>query len=243
MIIAFTRLHYGKDYLASVIASAMPFVDKFVVLYTPVPTFGRNTDMPCPDSREALYNIAVSVAGNKLDWREGLPISAQVAMDLYPDADIALELDADEVIHPLLFEHILRSYQSGKLAERCYRLPFWHHWRSFKYVCEDSGWPARLYLPKNPKNGEASFYDDAPARVHHFGYARSSADTLYKWLTSAHGNEIRPEWWGEIWEKFPERLTDLHPVSRDYWNAQELAAHCLPDAIKYHNYAGKAVIE
>lgn len=241
MIIAFTRLHYGKDYLASVIASAVPFVDKFVVLYTPVPTFGRAASSPCPDNRDELHDIATSAAGDKLDWRDGLPVSAAVAMGLYPDADIALELDADEVIHPLLFKHISEQFQAGQLTQYCYRLPFWHHWRSFRYACDDGSWPARLYLPKLPKT-EAVYYEGAPARVHHFGYARSDEDTRYKWETSAHGGEIRPEWWGEIWSKFPERLTDLHPVSRDYWNAIEIDAHCLPDVLNSHIYANKAVI-
>ena len=241
MIVAFTRLHYGKDYLGWVISSALPFVDKFIVLYTPVPTFGRATPLPCPDSREELLGIAQTVAGDKLDWREGLSISAEVAMKLYPDTELALELDADEVIHPALFEQIRDRHAKGELTAYCYRLPFWHHWRSFRYVCDDGGWPARLYSPQKPR-ADAVYFDGAAARVHHFGYARAEADMRYKWSTSAHGDEFRADWWQDIWCKFPERLTDLHPVSRDYWHAQLLEADKLPPILRDHPYIDREVI-
>jgi hypothetical protein len=242
MIVAFTRLHYGADYLGSVIASAIPFVDKFIILYTPVATFGRIPQMPCPESRAVLYDIATACAGDKLDWRDDLPISAATAIGLYPDTEIALELDADEVIHPALFECIITDYKAGTLDGYCYRLPFYHHWRSFRYVCDDSSWPARLYLPHH-ENRPAQFYADAPARVHHFGYARREHDMRYKWEASAHNPDFRANWWGDIWEKFPERLTDLHPVSVDFWNAQDFDLAGLPPVLQGHPYRDMAVIE
>lgn len=241
MIIAFSRVHYGADYLGSVIRSVLPFVDKFVVLYTPFPSDGfRFTPHTCPDSRDELYAIAHGAADDKLDWRDNLRVSAEVAMSLYPEADLALELDADEVIHPLLFEHILEHRQG--LTARCYRLPFWHHWRRFGYVCEDAGWPARLYLQQNPKNGDPVYYDNAPARVHHFGYARKTDDMRYKWETSVHLPEIRREWWSDIWDSFPMRLNDLHPVTVDMWNARPFAAANLPPVLHDHAYAEMDVI-
>lgn len=241
MIIAFTRLHYGKDYLGYVIASALPFVDKFIILYTPIPTFGRMPPLACPDSRDELYGIAAAVAGAKLAWREGLAISADVAMRLYPDIELALELDADEVIHPALFEHILHCHQQHELNAYCYRLPFWHHWRSFRYVCEDGSWPARLYSPHLPR-ADAVYYEGAPARIHHFGYARAEQDMHYKWATSAHADEFRAAWWHDIWCKFPDRLTDLHPVSRDYWYAQPFDVADLPPILHSHPYRERMVI-
>lgn len=242
MIIAVSRVHYGKDYLASVIQSALPYVDKFVVLYTPVPTFGRFTDMPCPDSREALYNIALAVGGKKMDWREGVPTLPDTVWHLYPQANIVLELDADEIIEPQLFEGILTDYEAGKLDQFCYRLPFLHHWRSFNYVCKDAGWPARLYLPKYPR-AEAHYYDNPSGYIHHFGYARNRYDTEYKWQTSTHIGELRPEWWTEVWDKFPERLTDIHPVSRDFWNAEPYDKCKLPVFMHNHVYFDREVID
>ena len=242
MIVAFTRLHYGQDYLASVIRSALPFVDKYVILYSPSATFGRTPEIPCPDDRERLLEIARETAGHKLDWHDDKTPEAGNAISLYADTTLALELDADEVIHPWLMESIMENYRDGNLTNWNYRLPFWHHWRSFRYVCEDSGWPARLYLPQQPKS-DPVFFPDPPARIHHFGYARTTADTRYKWECSMHYPELRPEWWSDIWGKFPERLTDLHPVSRDFWNARELDPTCLPDVLRDHPYSDKEVIE
>jgi hypothetical protein len=243
MIIAFTRLHYGLDYLSYVMRSVLPYVDKYVILYTPVASFGRVPAIPCPDSRDDLYHMASEAAGDKLDWREGLTVSAKVAMDLYPEADIALELDADEVIHPHLFECILEQGAQGQLTQHCYRLPFWHHWRSFRYACEDGSWPARLYLPKIEKTGDPVFLDNATGRVHHFGYARKTSDMVYKWEASAHLSDFRPEWWDRIWNKFPDRLMDLHPVSVDYWNAKQIARDILPTVMWEHTYRDMDVIE
>lgn len=246
MIIAFTRLHYGADYLGYVIRSALPFVDKYVVLYTPTATFGNTPTISCPDPREQLLTIAISAAGNeghKIDWHDDKRPETGEALAMYPDADMALELDADEVIHPWLFEHILENLRDGNLTKFNYRLPFLHYWRSFRYACEDSSWPARLYLPKNAKDGDPAFYDNAPACIHHFGYARKTADVRYKWECSMHNADFRSEWWEEIWHKFPERLTDLHPVSRDFWNAREVDPTCLPEVLKDHDYSWRGVIE
>lgn len=241
-IIAFTRLHYGADYLASVIQSALSFVDKYVILYTAYPTFGRYTDVPNPDNRETLYNIAASVAGDKLDWREGVPVEAETAWQLYPQADIALELDADEVIEPQLFRQAIDMFNRGELTSYCYRLPFLHHWRSFGYVCEDSGWPARLYIPRNQKS-DAVHLPNPAGYVHHFGYARANVDMRYKWETSAHIGELRREWWAETWNAFPQRLTDVHPVSVNFWDAKPYNRNLLPSFMHAHPYFDREVIE
>ncbi len=241
MRVAFTRLHYGKDYLGYVIASALPFVDKFVVLYTPNATFGRTPTSPCPDTRDELQAIAQTVAGDRLDWHDNLPPETGEVLRLYPDADFALELDADEIIHPALFKQINDDLSAGRLTEYCYRLPFWHHWRSFRHVCEDSGWPARLYFPKRERK-DAAFYADPAGRVHHFGYARRDADMRYKWECSMHAGEIRADWWGDIWEKYPARLTDLHPVAANFWDAKPLDPLRLPPVLHNHPYSHLEVI-
>lgn len=246
MIVAFTRLHYGADYLGSVMASALPFVDKYIILYTPTATFGRIPSIPCPESRDTLYEIARACAGDKLEWRDDLPVNAGTAIGLHSDAEITLELDADEVIHPVLFEKILNDYRDGKLDAYCYRLPFLHHWRSFRYVCQDASWPARLYLPRQYKDPETNvntqYYANPPAHVHHFGYARNEQDMRYKWEASVHNSDFRANWWSDIWEKFPERLTDLHPVSVDFWNAELFAANGLPPVLGGHPYRDMEVI-
>lgn len=242
-IYAFSRVHYGIDYLRQVIQSTMPFVREHLILYTPTPTFGRYTSMPNPDSREAVFNAAFSVKGARVRWMEHVPVQVETALNTYPDADLILELDADEIIQPALFEHMIRRYELGELNNFAYRVPFLHHWRSFGYVCEDSGHPIRLYVPK-AANRETSYYPSGNGYIHHFGYARRTLDMQYKWETSMHIGELRPEWWGDIWGKFPDRLTDVHPVCRDhFWDARPYDRAKLPEYMREHPYYGLEVIE
>lgn len=234
-VVAVSRVHYGVDYLPWVLRSTLPFVQAHLIIYTPTPTFGRYTDMPNPDSREALLAAARSVASDKVLWVEGVPVEVDTALEYFPNADIVLELDADEVIAPALFADIITRYERGELTARAYRLPFCHHWRSFGYICDDSGWPMRLYLPKNAP-GDAAFYPASEHRIHHFGYCRRDADMRYKWETSVHIGELRPEWWTEIWARFPDRLSDVHPVIRDWWAAEPYDRALLPDVLCDHPY-------
>lgn len=238
-IIAYTRLHYGADYLGAVIRATAGFAERHVVMYTPVPTFGRQADIPCPDHRDQLHDIAHAAGNGRTHWIEGLPVNGQTALGLYPDADVLLELDADEVIQPRLLHDILQRLAQGDLANPAYRLPFVHHWRSFDHVCRDSGWPVRLYLPKRPGKEIAYWPGGQEAGViHHFGYARRERDTLYKIGVSMHKEEFRPGWWERVFLAYPERLTDLHPVSIDFWNAEPFDRADIPAVLRDHPYYG-----
>lgn len=241
-IVAFTRCHYGVDYLPWVLRSTLPHVDSHLIIYTPVPTFGRYTSMPNPDTREAVYAAAQSVGSDKVLWVDGAPVEVETAFHYFPDADIVLEADADEIYQPELIEDIVRRYTDGELTAFSYRLPFLHFWRSFGYACDDAGWPVRLYLPKNRGGGE-TMYPSSEHRVLHFGYARSLRDMQYKWETSVHIGELRPEWWSEIWHRFPERLTDVHPVIRNWWDANPVDRSALPAVLADHPYRDLEVIK
>lgn len=236
-IIAYTRLHYGADYLGAVIRSTEGFAARHVVMYTPVPTFGRSTDLPCPDNHDQLRDIAQAAGRHRLHWVEGLPVNGRTALELYPDADALLELDADEVIQPQLAQDIIRQLAAEGLDRPAYRLPFVHHWRSFDHVCRDSGWPVRLYLPKLPGK-EIAFWPGGQEAgvIHHFGYARREADTLYKIGVSMHKEEFRPGWWENVFMAYPKRLTDLHPVSIDFWNAEPFCRADIPAVLQDHPY-------
>lgn len=244
-IIAFTRVHYGLDYLSWVIRSTMGFANQHMVLYSPEVTFGYNqTMLSCPDSRHDLFRAARS-AGPRLAWLDQSIPRTEDILAMHPGADAVLELDADEVIHPSLVEDIRRRLESGELTAQTYRLPFVHHWRSFGYVCRDGNWPVRLYLPKN-HNGQTDFWPDGAAHgaIHHFGYARSLVDMLYKMDVSVHRPEFRTGWWEDIFLKFPERLTDLHPVCLDgFWNAESMPRAELPPVLYDHPYLNREVIE
>lgn len=218
--ISFARVHYGCDYLHWVIKSTEQIADTFVVMYTPTPTFGRDTDLPNPDSRDELYAIAEQAAGSRLRWYDGTP-DARIVLEMYPTAEFILELDADEVLHPSLADNIIREYEAGSLTYFQYRMPMIHHWRSFDYICTNEGWPGRLYLPNNnPSQALGGFPNGYEAGViSHFGYARRRADMLYKVALSVHLPEWREGWWENKYDRFPEVLTDLHPCVNDIWDA------------------------
>lgn len=242
-IVALSRVHYGKDYLDAVIRSTEGFADKHYVIYSPVPTFGRGASRPCPDTRDELLDIAHHAAGKRLKWIEGYIPAVAVAFKDDPDIDLLLELDADEVIHQDLTRDILERFGRGELDHYRYRLPMTHHWRNFHLTCHDDNWPERLYLPNAPKD-DTAFYARTGTYIHHFGYARSDSDMQYKWELSIHADELRPEWWSEIWGCFPERLQDVHPVNNNgFWNAVPFEDGLLPAALINHPYRYTEVIK
>lgn len=238
MIVGYTMLHYGKDYLAYALRSLAPYVDKHVIIYSDQPTFGSHTLLPCPDTRDELKAIALEVLRDKLVWVEGMPQNYESVMTIFPKADLILETDADEIWSAALIAYVLRAYRKETLGGQ-YRLPMIHHWRSFNYACRDTSWPIRMAA-----KGLLTYHEfkiDIP--IHHFGYARALSDMRYKIETSAHRGEWRAGWWDNVFMRFPERLTDLHPVVEGMWNAEPYDRTCLPDFMREHPWYGKAVIE
>lgn len=242
MIVAFTRLHYGLDYLWYVIKSTEGFADRHVVMYTPVPTFGRAAQMPCPDSRNELVDIAHDAGGKRLLWLDLHPRAATV-LDMYPEADMVLELDADEIVQPQLIESILKHRSQGHLTARQYRIPMIHHWRSFNYYCANPGWPGRLYIPGN--SGDIEYFPESyeAGVIHHFGYARKRQDMLYKVSLSVHLDEWRSDWWETKYDRFPDVLNDVHPTCVDMWDALPYDKSQMPDILKSHPYYNLEVID
>lgn len=240
--VAFTRLMYGADYSESVYRALAPHVDKYVIIYTSVPTFGHSTDLRCPDNELQLHRIARSVLRDKLIWLDHVPQRHDVVFSVFGHVDLLFEADADEVYHGETVEQVKRDYDAGKLTDGRYRLPMVHHWRSFRYICRDQGWPDRLAV--NVPNAEAQMYPypEGLKPIHHFGYARRDVDMLYKMALSVHKPEWRPEWWTDIYNAYPSRLQDLHPVVKDMWNAEEIALSELPSAVQSHPYARLGVI-
>lgn len=234
-IVAVTRAHYGCDYIRAVVQSTEGFAEKHAVLYTPVPTFRHSAPVPNPDSEAELHSIASAAGGARLEWLTGLPVEVDTAFKQFPSADIILELDADEVIEPLLCRDIIERYSRGELTARSYRLPLIHFWRSFGYVCRDGNHPPRLYLPHN-SGQDGVYYPSGAGHILHFGYARRIVDMEYKIALSAHRDEFRKTWWDDTFMAFPDRLMDLHPISPDFWNAEAYDKTRLPDCLREHPY-------
>lgn len=234
---ALTRLHYGAPYLDACIRSTEGLAEKHWVVYAERHNFPGNPTIPCPDTRDQLLEIAQRAGGDRLMWIDHPAPGVDVVLRDHPEIDLMIELDSDEIAHQDLAVDIKRRMESGDLMFQKYRLPFVHHWRSFRYACTDAQWPVRLYL-QHAQVAETVFYPmPEPARyVHHFGYVLPRVYMDYKWMLSIHRPELRPEWFEEIYARFPERLTDLHPVSHELWNAQPFADGDLPAVLINHPY-------
>lgn len=220
MIIAYTPLHYGSVYLDAVIRSTEGFAERHLIHYAHHPNFPGNPTMPNPDTRDQLLEIAHIAGGKRLHWTETVEPSLLMAIRENTEIEMALQLDSDEVIHASLAQDILRRYHAGELTHSMYYLPMVHFWRNFHTACRDGQWPKRLYIPNAPID-DVAWYPDGTWFIEHFGYAIPRAHMQYKWMLSRHKEELRPEWWNDIYDKFPERLTDLHPVSIGMWNAEK----------------------
>lgn len=242
-IVAVTRCHYGLDYIAAVVESTAPLADKHIILYSARPTFHHATALPNPDSEADLRAIAEEAGKGRVEWHNDMPVSVAQAMALYPEADMILELDADEIIEPLLCRGVVERYARGELTAYCYRLPMLHFWRSFSYVCKDGNHPQRLYLPAHRDKGDTAFFPETRGNILHMGYARTIVDMQYKLSLSEHQDEFRPRWWDDRFMCFPDVLTDLHPITPDMWNAEFYDRELLPGCLRRHKYYDLKVIE
>jgi hypothetical protein len=243
MIVGYSMVLYGKDYLAYALRSLRDYVDRHVIIYSDAPTFGSHTTLPCPDTRDELKTIALEVLREKLVWVEGMPQNYESVMTIFPSTELILEVDADEVWTPNLLANALRNWHSDSFLRGSIRIPMVHHWRSFDYVCRDQSWPIRLYNNKSGIGKELVLQPTPDDVIHHFGYARALSDMRYKIETSAHRGEWRAGWWDDVFMRFPSRLNDLHPVVEGMWRAEPYDKSCLPDFMREHPYYNKEVIE
>lgn len=263
--IAYIALHYGRDYLASAIRSVIDAVDEYHVLYTPVGSHGHRTGVPCPETRDELYEIARKAAGNKFYWHEATwdyeGQQRDAIHQIVPDADVVLVVDADEIWDQalvydavMIYDAAVKGYKQTPTVRR-YRTPMFHYWRSFhRAVIHDPACPVRFIFPKMPE-GEETYtawraLDDSmshvsPLAIHHFGYAQRPEIVEYKQLTHGHKGEWRRDmdWFHD---KFMANAQiDCHPVGSDAWNPEPVDPFALglPEWMRQHPYAQLQVIE
>lgn len=250
-VIAYTALHYGRDYLASAIRSVIDAVDEYHVLYTPIGSHGHRTPVPCPETRDELYEIARQAAGNKFNWHEGewgWEGQQRDSIHQYtPDADVILVVDADEVWSEGLAEHAIATatFNFSDHPEWKYnrfRMPMVHYWRSFyRCVIHDPAFPERVIVPANPVRTTTMVLPP----IHHFGYAQRPEIVEYKQLTHGHKGEWRRDvdWFRDRF--MANAQTDCHPVGSKYWNPETVDPFALglPEWMRQHPYVGMEVIE
>ncbi len=244
MILAYTALHYGSPYLAYAIKSVIDHVDKYVVLYAADGSHGTHATMRLPSSESEgnLYQIANSIAGDKLCWHRGEwsheGLQRDSIHDLYPEAQMILVLDYDEIWPDGIAEKALREANFGN--QRAFRMPMVHFWRSFhKCVLHDPAFPIRIIKP-HFKYGENTLHCGTIA---HMGYAIPTWLLKYKMHIHGHRAQLRKDgWFNNKW--LANAQQDCHPVGSDHWNMETVEPlDYLPEFMKYHPYWDKAVIE
>lgn len=253
-VIAYTALHYGRDYLAYAIRSVIDHVDEYHVLYTSIGSHGHRTERPCPETRDELYAIAAGVAGVKLHWHEGEWPYEGAQRDMIfrvaPDADVIVTLDADEIWPlPVVLSAIGQYSEALLIGCKTWRVPIIHFWRSFhKAVLHDPAYPVRVIFPqiKHTWDGDSyvNWYGVEARYINHMGYAQRPEIIEYKQHTHGHKNEWRRDvdWFKDVF--MANRQYDCHPVGSEYWNPETVNPwDYLPDWMKTHPYANREVIE
>lgn len=244
-VVAYTPLHYGSDFLESAIRSVIDQVDEYHVIYTMIGSHGFRTDQPCPDTLNALFDIAYSAARHKLFWHEGVFAyegqQREMIHEYAPDADIVLALDADEVWSDGLAARAIAFALESNVKR--IRVPMLHLWRSFRRgFAHDPAYPHRIIVPGAPESETTLPTTDEQQRIWHFGYAQRSEVVRYKLLTHGHRGEFRRDvdWFNDVF--MANRQFDCHPVGSDAWNVEDIDQWELPTPLEQHPYRWLEVI-
>lgn len=241
-VIGYVPLYYGKEYLQQCIESMHPHVEQIHIFYTPKPSQGFPTDIPCPETEAQLQEVAFR-ASDKIVWHKaeyGFEAEHRNAIMQYATGyDLIFTLDADEIVEGADIDKAFNdAYLSGK---RYIGISgFINFWKSFNHACYDGYRPIRIInLRANGGEGEVNL------RIYHFSTAQKFETIKYKWLCSGHKDELRQNWFDEVYKAWsPENnFTDLHPVAFGLWNATPFDKTTLPDILKQHPNYGKEVIE
>ena len=241
-VLAYSCLHYGKDYLSYAVRSVYNLVDRFAVLYSSHPSHGHKTMLPCPDSRDELRVAAYSHdPDGKVEWydgdwwREG--DHRMAVMEVWKGEDLILPVDSDEVWDFQTLETMLKFAYKHEAHDYLFS-SFVHLWRSFGWACTDQMAPVRLIKP----TGSGTMYLPKVGQVYHFGYAQRPETVRYKWSIHGHRNELRPGWYEDVFSRWPERKNDLHPTCKDIWNAEPFDKGKMPPLLRKHPFFGLEVI-
>lgn len=242
-IIAYTALHYGKDFLDYAIRSVIDCVDEYHILYAAQGSHGTRSNIVCPDRRHELYRLAVLAAGNKLVWHDGeWAYEGQQRDSIFticPSADVVLVLDSDEVWQTGSAEKAIQLALDSPCRD--HRIPMVHFWRSFhKAVIHDPAYPIRIIVPHNDP-ARADTIQVPP--ICHFGYCQRSSIILYKLMVHGHRSQFRGDidWYRDRFLANAQK--DCHPVGSEYWNPETVnPLDYMPAWMQEHLYFNLDVI-
>lgn len=246
-VLAFSVLHYGKEYLREAIESVKNNVDEHLIAYTGIPSFGYSTDMQNPDTEAELKEIC-----NEFDHVTWLDITSrniraenihrQIAIDYarQNNFDIILVVDSDEVWIPGKVQEAIDYAYASKNGHFCVKGSQWVTlWKSFNEFVTDGFAPVRLF---NLHNDLSKSEHIAKGFIYHMGYCISNELIAYK--ISCHGHRAdfdkNKNWHDKKWLNYKSGQTRfLHPATEAYWQeAKPFDKTTLPDLLKKHvNYS------
>lgn len=245
--LGYMPLHYGRDFLRESLLSVLNFVDKFVILYSPRPSYGFQTGITCPDTEAALRAIAepiLKASGKPWIWERVAPQNEgahrEAALKHSQGFDLLLAIDADEVMDEKDLPEALETAYKGNA--RYYGVKgYIHLWRCFDYACTDEFQPIRITKLKIPGNSQAC----VQLRIWHFSCAQSAAIMNYKYEIHGHKNELRPAYLQNVFYKWTRenQISKLHPTSLQVWEkAMPYDKSQMPEYLKKHTFFEEKLI-
>tara|TARA_Y100000310_G_scaffold130328_2_gene129519 strand:+ start:3151 stop:3876 length:726 start_codon:yes stop_codon:yes gene_type:complete len=239
-VVAYTALHYGKEYLRYAIASVANIVERHYILYSPRPSFGHGTRLQCPDTREEL--IACTKPFGHTIWIDGEWESEgrhrNALWEHLNGNELVVVVDADEVWAENALRAVVALIKRQGTERNVGIYGFTHLWRSFHWCCRDPLAPIRLINLSRSSNGTQW----TGGEVYHFGYAQSMETMRYKWAIHGHQPELR-EGWLDKYEHWKPGEGDIHPTNDKWWDPEPFYPIDLPRVMRDHPYYGKDLIE
>lgn len=242
-VIAYIPLHYGSDYLEAAIKAIEPCVDKIVIFYSRIPTFGRLTNAKNPDTPDMLHKIATN-ASDKVLFIEVTGINEEarhrnLIEEMADGYDLILAVDADEVWDTDSLKIALQ--QAAQTDNRYIMISgFLHFWKSFNHVCIDHWTPVRI---TNRRSENKTSQGTVNGKIYHFSLAQREEIIRYKWGgIHGHQDELRPNWLEEIFFGWKEGMNDVHPTTYGIWNVQNFDKTTMPPLLKNHPYYERETI-
>jgi len=243
-VIGYCPLHYGKDYLRESLESVIDLCDKFVVLYTPSPSYSYGTTATCPESEEELKAIAEDVCGEKLTWHSrNYHSEGDHRNEIFKFSwgfDLLVVVDADEVFNTDELKKGLEIASKG--VHRNYGIKgYINLWRSFDYACYDGFLPIRV-INLNNQHPDMSSLD---VTIWHFSTCQSKTIMDYKYLIHGHKEELRDNWLNDIYYAWDNdnHFDDVHPVAFGLWNPTEYDKQLMPKSLRNHPNFNKEIVE
>jgi hypothetical protein len=233
-VVAYTPLHYGKEYLWYAVHSVRQFVDLHYVLYTPTPSYGHTSNLVCPDTEaelKACIDQYDHVIWHRGQWNNETEHRGTILELVEEDVELILPVDADEVWGQRELGHVLESVYAAEAARDWRVCGFQHLWRSFYWRCEDAMAPVRVIDLRVPRGTQY-----VTGKVFHFGYAQSVETMRYKWSIHGHQNELRVGWLRDKFERWVPGIDDVHPTCSGIWNPSFVSPADMPKFMRNHPY-------